>query len=69
MKKEWAEFLLDEYQRCRLWPGWKQMYDLHDREDQIYYDNLDRMGMQNKVLMISPDPLGDNNAKKLSDFR
>jgi hypothetical protein len=52
--KWWKEALVDEYRRCRLFPGWQTIYDLHDQEDRDYYDMLDKMGIKNKMIMEAP---------------
>ena len=41
IRKEWTEYLLDEYRRCRLFPGWSQIFDEHDKEDQEYFEMLE----------------------------
>ena len=43
IKKEWAEYLFDEYRKCRKFPGWPIILECHDEEDREYYFMLDRL--------------------------
>ena len=51
----WKEFLLEIYREYRLFSGWLTIYELHDEEDQNYFNMLDQMDIKSKMIMGAPN--------------
>lgn len=40
-KREWSDLVFEIYKEFRESKGWPDIYECHDREDQLYFMGLD----------------------------
>jgi hypothetical protein len=48
----WKAFLLDHYMRCREFPGWGVIFEMHDQDDRDYFNMLDLHRSKKKIECV-----------------
>lgn len=52
--KVWNQFLFDLYKNGRLFPGWADLFECHDEEDQAYFWMLENEMEAGKLICMKP---------------
>ena len=49
ISSDYSELLFNQFIKYRKWPGWPDIYELHDGEDQAYFMMLEGLMDEGKL--------------------
>ena len=50
----YREFLFEQFVKCRAFPGWPDLYELHDDEDRKYFWMLEGEMERGRINLVRP---------------
>lgn len=54
MTPYWSDFLFKQFVKCREWPGWITLFNLHDDEDKDYFEMLETEYKRGRIQVERP---------------